>query len=119
MNWEAFTPVASIIFAVASTGAGLGWWLSGQFSQHRKYTYEIVKEMKDEVLQKLEYHERHDDNRFTQIDGRIGRLRNDIWEIRLRNAAKDNQMKRLDKSIQRLKDDAEDEEENGNREAES
>lgn len=99
MNWDAFLPVASIISSVALAGAGLGWWLSGQFSEHRKFTYTVVKEMKDEVLKKLEYHERHDDARFGQIDSRFGRLRNDIFEIRLRNAAKDSYMKKIGKKI--------------------
>lgn len=108
MNWEALIPVTSIIAAVASTGAALGWWLSGQFSEHRKFTYSIVKEMKDEVLKKLEYHEQHDDTRFDQMHDRFGRLRNDIWEIRLRNAAKDSYMKQIDTDIRKLKDEAED-----------
>ena len=107
MNFEAFIPVFSIIFAIASTATGLGWWLSGQFSHHRKYTYDVVKEMKTEILQKLEYHERHDDQRFDQVDGRIGRLRNDVWEIRLRNAAKDTSMNKIQKDIAKLRNEAE------------
>lgn len=34
------------------------------------------------LVDKLEYHERHDDVRFLGI-------RNDLWDIRVRNAAKD------------------------------
>lgn len=104
MDWSVLMPVASIITAVAGTGAGLGWWLSGQFVENRKFTYQIVKEMKEEVLKKLEYHEKHDDLRFGQIDSRFGRIRNDIWEIRLQQAAKDGYIKKT-KSNEENEDD--------------
>src|SRR5688572_6684015 len=102
MTWETFVPVASIIASMAAMGASLGWWLSGQFSEHRKFTYSAVKEMKDEVLEKLEYHEQHDDTRFNQIDDRFGRLRNDLWEIRLRNAAKDTMMDKMSTDLKKV-----------------
>lgn len=34
------------------------------------------------IVDKLEYHERHDDDRF-------GQIRNDLAELRIRNASKD------------------------------
>lgn len=105
MQWEIVLPVISIISAMMVTGTGMGWWLSGQFAENRKFTYTIVKEMKEEIFKKLEYHEKHDDTRFSQIENRFGRLRNDIWEIRLRNAAKDSQMREMNTDIKKLKDD--------------
>lgn len=41
-----------------------------------------LSDIKADVLSKLEYHERHDDRRF-------GDLSDNIWMLRLRNAAKD------------------------------
>lgn len=61
--------VCTILGAVWS----LAWWLSGHFSAIRKDFYALGKE----ILDKLEYHERHDDQRFSQI-------RDDIWDIRVR-----------------------------------
>lgn len=95
MDWSLTISVISIIVSCALFAAGLGWWLSNQFEHNRKHTYQVVKEMKEEIFMKLEYHERHDDARFGQVDDRFGRLRNDIWEIRLRNASKDAYLKQL------------------------
>lgn len=64
----------------------LAWWLSGHFSNIRKDFYALGKE----ILEKLEYHERHDDQRFSQ-------LRDDIWDIRVRNAAADGIIKPIKK----------------------
>lgn len=66
---------------IASVGASvwsLAWWLNGHFNNIRKDVFDLGKE----ILSKLEYHERHDDVRFTQI-------KDDLWDIRVRNAAKD------------------------------
>lgn len=47
------------------------------------------------IAEKLEYHERHDDDRF-------GQIRSDLAELRIRNAAKDalmtNMMTKIDKN---------------------
>ncbi len=70
---------------LASVGASvwsLAWWLNGHFTNIRKDVYLLGKE----ILDKLEYHERHDDTRFSQI-------RDDIWDIRVRNAATDGMIK--------------------------
>lgn len=66
---------------IASVGASvwsLAWWLNGHFTNIRKDVSLLGKE----IMAKLEYHERHDDTRFAQI-------RDDIWDIRLHNAASD------------------------------
>lgn len=67
---------------VGGTVWALAWWLSGQFSGTRAFVYEQLLRVEQGVLSKLEYHEKHDDTRFT-------RIHNDLWEIRVRNAAKD------------------------------
>lgn len=61
---------------------GLAWWLSGQFSEIRALVYQQMLRVETNILNKLEYHEKHDDTRFSNIQ-------NDLWDIRVRNAAKD------------------------------
>lgn len=67
---------------VGGTVWALAWWLSGQFSEIRHLVYEQMARVEQNILSKLEYHEKHDDVRFSDI-------RNDIWDIRVRNASKD------------------------------
>lgn len=52
--------------------------MSNQFSR----IFSKLETTRDQILDKLEYHERHDDQRFAQIS-------NDLWMLRLRQAAKD------------------------------
>lgn len=60
----------------------MAWWLNGHFNNIRKDFLALGKE----IINKLEYHERHDDVRFSQ-------MRDDIWDIRVRNAAVDGTVK--------------------------
>ena len=77
-EWATF----GIIFTVVSAVSSLTWWLSGQFSSIRHLVYERIGLVEKNILEKLEYHEKHDDFRFLGIS-------NDLWDIRIRNAAKD------------------------------
>ena len=56
--------------------------LEGKFSDVRKNIFEKLEKMQETILDKLEYHERHDDQRFNTVN-------NDIWAIKVRNAALD------------------------------
>lgn len=67
---------------VGGTVWALAWWLSGQFSEVRNLVYQQMMRVEQSILSKLEYHEKHDDSRFNDI-------RNDLWDIRVRNASKD------------------------------
>ncbi|SRR6266481_1392866 len=77
------------LLAIAGTIIGtvgtLTWWLSSQF----KSTRDLIYKIKEDILTKLEYHERHDDKRFIDSRNDLQTVRNDIWEIRVRNAALD------------------------------
>lgn len=77
-DWGTF----GIIFTVVSAVSSLTWWLSGQFSLIRNLVFERVSMVEKAIVDKLEYHERHDDDRF-------GQIRNDLAELRIRNASKD------------------------------
>ena len=63
----------------------LGWRLNNQFRDVRALVYSQGEKIKEFFMNKLDYHERHDDERFDKIS-------NDLWLIRLRNAAKDGDM---------------------------
>jgi hypothetical protein len=78
MDWNLITAVLVAVGTSIGTVGSLTWWLSGQFRSTRDLVYTQIQQ----VLEKLEYHEKHDDSRFLGI-------RNDIWEIRLRNATID------------------------------
>jgi hypothetical protein len=73
--------ITFLVFMGTVLGAvwGHSLWLSKQFSSLRELIYKQTKAIEENFFSKLEYHERHDDNRF--ID-----LRNELWELRLRNA---------------------------------
>ena len=74
----------------------LVWWLSKQFSSVRHLVYDKVEKVYEkidqsmrEISNKLEYHEQHDDKRFSQIS-------NDLWSTRVRNAARDKKIQELE-----------------------
>lgn len=86
LDWV--TPASNFImflFTIGGATASLAWWLSIQFSkQETRFTKQLV-ELQSTIIEKLEYHERHDDLRF-------GEIRGDVMDIRLRNAAIDGQV---------------------------
>ncbi|SRR6266403_232206 len=84
-----------IIFTVVTAVSSLTWWLSGQFSSIRQLVFDRIGTAEKILIDKLEYHERHDDERFSAI-------RNDLSEIRIRNAAKDTIMAHLVAKIEKL-----------------
>ena len=84
-----------IIVTIISAVSTLTWWLSGQFSAVKNLVFERIGLTERTILDKIEYHERHDDSRFAQI-------REELSELRIRNATKDaimtNILNKLDKS---------------------
>lgn len=87
---------AGIIFTVVSAVSSLTWWLSGQFSAVRYLVFERIGLTEKVLIDKLEYHERHDDERFLQV-------RNDLAEVRLRNATKDEIMASIIAKLDKIK----------------
>lgn len=84
MNQEFFTFLTTVAAASLATG-GVVWaffgWISGKLS----VIYTKIEESQKAILAKLEYHERHDDQRFTTIN-------NELWAIKVRNASKDGHL---------------------------
>ena len=81
VSMDLVLPIGSLV-AMIITASTLSWWLSSRFTEMRKEIYMQLKDMQDRILSKMEYHERHDDQRF-------GAILNDLWAIRVRNAARD------------------------------
>lgn len=77
----------SIGLSAAAIGAvwSLAWWFARQFTLIRN----IIYETKDAIINKLEYHEKLDDSRFTEV-------RKEIFDIRLRNARLDGNRENKD-----------------------
>lgn len=65
------------------------WWLSAKLSDIKKIMFDRLELMQMTVLDKIQYHERHDDERFHD-------LQNDIWAIKVRNATIDGQRRVYD-----------------------
>lgn len=83
LDW--INPVSNFFMIVFTTGtavATLAWWLSVQFSTQRELFFGKIQEIQTVILAKLDYHEQHDDRRFSEVRG-------DVLDIRLRNAAID------------------------------
>lgn len=78
-----YTQFVTFLFTSIFTAFGIvismTWWLSKQFSNIRHLMYDKIDGMEGRIVQKLEYHERHDDTRFNAIT-------NDLWELRLHDA---------------------------------
>lgn len=59
---------------------GFAIWMSRQFATLKDLIYTKIDALEKTLLNKLEYHERHDDTRFSEVH-------RELWEIKLRNAA--------------------------------
>lgn len=94
-NVNLFVLVAGLFLSVFGAIWSLAWWLSGKFGEIRGLVYASAEKTREVLLNKLEYHERHDDDRFSQI-------REDLSEIRVRNAAKDTLMASLATRLDKL-----------------
>ena len=69
------------VLATVFSGYTAGFiWLTRQFSIINASVYKTKDELKNVFLDKLEYHERHDDVRFDNV-------RKDIYQLGLRMAA--------------------------------
>lgn len=80
-----------IMGTVFGTIWGLAIWLTGKFSTLKGQFYDKIDKSMGLLLDKLEYHERHDDQRFAAL----GR---DINDLRVRNATADALMIRTSKN---------------------
>lgn len=81
-----YFPLFAWSFGTAVTLLGFGWmaqsYLNRKFNETHDALNQQLGSLEKNIIQKLEYHERHDDERFSAIDKAV-------WEIRVRNAARD------------------------------
>lgn len=82
---DQYLTIGGLFVTIFASVWSLAWWLSGKFEAIQKYLQERIKEVETTILNKLEYHERHDDVRFNSIH-------NDVWELRIHNAARDGKI---------------------------
>jgi hypothetical protein len=71
-----------ILGSVFGTIWGLAIWLTGKFSALKGQFYDKIDKSVGLLLDKLEYHERHDDQRFAELN-------RDINALHIRNATAD------------------------------
>lgn len=81
--------VVGVIGTIIGTVWSLAWWLSNKFSELREIFSIQVELVKTTLSSKIDYHEKHDDQRFSNVDKRFSNIRDDLWEIRVRNARVD------------------------------
>lgn len=105
MDWGLLSVVSGILITVIGGVFSAGIWLSRQFMILRNLVFDKHEQLKEFIIQKLDYHERHDDQRFNSVT-------QDLWEIRLRNAVIDGKSSEVAKRI-RLQTNVE-ENKNGN-----
>lgn len=110
LEFNIFSLAISVASAVIAATGSLGFWINSQFKDSRRQMYTQLKEVYDKIDRfqtsfenKLDYHEQHDDKRFAD-------LTDDIWAVRVRNAARDG----VDLGRQRLKKISPEENGNGN-----
>lgn len=75
MDFSAVIALAALIATILGAVWTQGIWISKQFAVLKDFVNTKV----DIVMDKLEYHEKHDDSRFNDISNRI-------WTLRLENA---------------------------------
>lgn len=83
MDWSLLQQLGSIIFGVAATVATITWFFSRQLNALSERFFTKLDAAFDKINTKLEYHEQHDDQRFSDLN-------NNVWELRLRQAVVDN-----------------------------
>lgn len=82
MDWNLLVTIMAVLGSLVAALFTSAIWLSRQFSGVRSLVYDKTEQLKEFIIDKLEYHEKHDDRRFHDLG-------NDIWAIKLRNAAID------------------------------
>lgn len=94
MNQGDWITVGQIIGTMVVFTASSVWffatWISRQFSTTKAEVLDKIENLEKNIISKLEYHEHHDDSRFSEV-------RKDIFEIKIRNAARDGVVVEKDK----------------------
>lgn len=84
--------VLSNVITMLIAGGGIIWALSGQFTKTRELVDQKIDKLETTLVNKMEYHERHDDSRFTEV-------KNDVWQLRLEAAAKKAMLRNVNRKL--------------------
>lgn len=93
MSWEILAGSTAVLTAIGALLMSV-WGLRGWFSNQFLKIYERMDKLETNVLTKLEYHEKHDDERFSQITTQM-------WEMRLASALNKNETLKKENLISR------------------
>lgn len=83
---------AGILLTIIGSVWTLAWWLSRQFGDVRSLVFSKIEQVQRFFSEKLDQHEAHDVKRFDEIQ-------DDLWAIKLRNAAKDGRITIVNESF--------------------
>lgn len=87
------TGLVAVIGALIAATATIVIYFNDSLSKNTTLLYAAIEKVTTTIITKLEYHEQHDDIRFAQIIDRNNATFKEqsdrIWNIELRNAAKD------------------------------
>lgn len=87
--------VMSIMGALLTSVWYIAWFISKQLSTLKDLFFVKIEAMQGIIMSKLEYHERHDDERFASTA-------TDINAIKLRNASRDGWARGVTEDIKNL-----------------
>lgn len=87
IDWNIVGLIVGFIFSIL----GLARWFFTQFASLKTF----IQDQNEKIMDKLEYHERHDDQRFGEVANQFTGIRNSIWEVKVQQAANPQQKKEV------------------------
>lgn len=81
LSLNTWMTLAAMFVGAQVTLIGAVWTISWGINKKITDIYQKIQTTLDLMVSKLEYHEQHDDRRFSEIT-------NGLWEIRVQNASK-------------------------------
>jgi len=87
LEWILAGSASVLLYAIFLT-----WFLANRFNSQERSFIKKMDELYDKIIEKLDYHERHDDARFSaiqqDIQARATSVMNDIWTLKLNQASR-------------------------------
>jgi len=80
-NWNIILGVFGTGMVILTTLWRFAIWIQQQFNSVKEYVDKRFTELETKVVNKIEYHEKHDDHRFSEIH-------NEIWQLKVLDAAR-------------------------------
>lgn len=80
-DWNVILGVLGTGMVILTTIWRFAIWIQQQFNSVKDYVDKRFTELEAKVINKIEYHEKHDDHRFAEIH-------NEIWQLKVLDAAR-------------------------------